>query len=192
LTGPIARRSSKARIRSGELFGEISATASPCSVKITRRAPCKTGRRTFRVCRRNWVRVASTFANYTLYILLQLDPFVRTLFPVCYLLSPRPLAGRRLDNLIYRNTLYCMLSVTTSIRLKPDLRQKLDRAARRSGLGRNTLVVRALHRFLDPDSRESLAEEARRQSLAACRQDPDWDRTAESDPWPAPVPRKQK
>jgi hypothetical protein len=97
LTGPIARRSSKARIRSGELFGEISATASPCSVKITRRAPCKTGRRTFRVCRRSWVRVASTSVNYTLYILLQLDPFVRTLFPVCYLLSPRPPCGRGLD-----------------------------------------------------------------------------------------------
>ena len=85
-----------------------------------------------------------------------------------------------------------MISTTTSIRLKPDLRQKLDRAARRTGLGRNTLVVQALHRFLDPDFRESLAEEARRQSLAASRQEPDWDRIAETDPWPTPIPQKRK
>ena len=85
-----------------------------------------------------------------------------------------------------------MTSATTSIRLKPDLRQKLDRAARRTGLGRNTLVVQALHRFLDPDFRESLAAEARRQSLAASRQEPDWERISETDPWPAPVPQKRK
>ena len=85
-----------------------------------------------------------------------------------------------------------MPSTTTSIRLKPDLRQKLDRAARRTGLRRNTLVVQALHRFLDPDFRESLAEEARRQSLAASRQEPDWERVAELDPWPSPPKRKRQ
>ena len=84
-----------------------------------------------------------------------------------------------------------MTSATTSIRLRPELRQKLDRAARRTGLGRNTLVVQALRRFLDPDFQESLAEEARRQSLAATRHEPDWEQAAETDPWPSPPKRKR-
>jgi predicted transcriptional regulator len=85
-----------------------------------------------------------------------------------------------------------MVSATTSIRLRPELRQKLDRAARRTGLGRNTLVVQALRKFLDPDFQESLAEEARRQSLAATRHEPDWERVAEIDPWPSPSKRNRK
>ena len=82
-----------------------------------------------------------------------------------------------------------MTSATTSIRLKPDLRQKLDRAARRTGLGRNTLVVQALRKFLEPDFHASLSDEARRQSLAATHQELDWERVAELDPWPSPPKR---
>jgi predicted transcriptional regulator len=85
-----------------------------------------------------------------------------------------------------------MLSTTTSIRLRPELRQKLDRAARRTGLGRNTLVVQALRKFLEPDFQASLSEEARRQSLAATRHEPDWERVAEIDPWPSPPKRNRK
>jgi len=85
-----------------------------------------------------------------------------------------------------------MISSTTSIRLRPELRQKLDRAARRTGLGRNTIVVQALRKFLEPDFHASLAEEARRQSLAASRHLPDWERVAETDPWPSPKKRHRK
>ena len=85
-----------------------------------------------------------------------------------------------------------MPSTTTSIRLRPELRQKLDRAARRTGLGRNTLVVQALRKFLEPDFQASLSEEARRQSLAACRHEPDWEQVAEFDPWPSPPQRKRR
>jgi len=85
-----------------------------------------------------------------------------------------------------------MISSTTSIRLRPELRQKLDRAARRTGLGRNTIVVQALRKFLEPDFHASLAEEARRQSLAASRHAPDWEWVAETDPWPSPKKRHRK
>jgi len=85
-----------------------------------------------------------------------------------------------------------MSSTTTSIRLRPELRQKLDRAARRTGLGRNTLVVQALRKFLEPDFHTSLSAEARRQSLAATRIESDWEQTAETDPWPSPPKRNRK
>lgn len=85
-----------------------------------------------------------------------------------------------------------MISSTTSIRLRPELRQKLDRAARRTGLGRNTIVVQALRKFLEPDFHASLAEEARRQSLAASKPAPHWEQAAETDPWPFPPKRKHK
>ena len=89
-------------------------------------------------------------------------------------------------------TKYYMLSTTTSIRLRPDLRQQLERAAQRTGLGRNTLVVQALRKFLQPDFQASLSEKARRQSLAASKHEPDWERVAELDPWPSPSNRNRK
>lgn len=81
-------------------------------------------------------------------------------------------------------------STTTSIRLRPELRLKLDRAARRAGLGRNTLIVQALRQFLEPEFHASLADEARRQSLAASKHEPGWERVAELDPWSSPPERK--
>jgi len=89
-------------------------------------------------------------------------------------------------------TKYYMISATTSIRLRPDLRQQLERAAQRAGLGRNTLVVQALRKFLQPDFQASLSKKARRQSLAASKHEPDWERVAELDPWPSPSHRNRK
>jgi len=89
-------------------------------------------------------------------------------------------------------TKYYMLSTTTSIRLRPDLRQQLERAAQRAGLGRNTLVVQALRKFLQPDFQASLSKKARRQSLAASKHEPDWEMVAELDPWPSPSHRNRK
>ena len=85
-----------------------------------------------------------------------------------------------------------MLSATTSIRLRQDLRQQLERAAQRAGLGRNTLIVQALRKFLQPDFQASLSKKARRQSIAASKHEPDWERVAELDPWPPPSHRNRK
>lgn len=72
-------------------------------------------------------------------------------------------------------------SVTTSIRLRPDLKQRLDRAARRQGQGRNRIVVTAIERYLGELPDADLEEEAHRQSLraSACDREPelipDWE-----------------
>lgn len=72
-------------------------------------------------------------------------------------------------------------SVTTSIRLRPGLKQRLDRAAKRQREGRNRIVVAAIERYLDQLPDADLENEARRQSLRASARDrepeltPDWE-----------------
>ena len=60
-------------------------------------------------------------------------------------------------------------SVTSSFRMSESLRMRLEAAARHLGKRKNWVISRALEEYLAKTSRESLAEEARRQSLLASR-----------------------
>lgn len=60
-----------------------------------------------------------------------------------------------------------MQSATTSIRLPVDIRKQLERASRRAGSGRNSIVIAALKDYLQKLNSDDLAREARRQSLLA-------------------------
>ena len=60
-----------------------------------------------------------------------------------------------------------MKSSTSSFRISEDLRVRLERTARHLGRGKNWLINRALEAYLDQAGADALADEARRQSLAA-------------------------
>lgn len=81
------------------------------------------------------------------------------------------------------------MSMTTSIRLKAELRRDLDRMARREGRGLNWVIVRAAEEFLKRHGMSDLQEEARRQSLKAAQSeagadaDTRWDEVADLQGW---------
>jgi len=78
-----------------------------------------------------------------------------------------------------------MPSITTSIRLQPRLRRRLEQYAKVTRRGRNHLIVQALERFLDEAGQADLTAEAHRQSLLASKvSDPDWETIATTEPWP--------
>ena len=58
-------------------------------------------------------------------------------------------------------------ATTTSVRLPPELRQRLENAAHRLGCGKNWIVVRALEEYLAKGDDRAFVEEARRQSVWA-------------------------
>jgi len=60
-----------------------------------------------------------------------------------------------------------MRSTTSSYRIQEDLRVRLEHAARQLKKGKNWVINRAIEEYLDRVHRESLAAEARRQSLLA-------------------------
>ncbi len=60
-----------------------------------------------------------------------------------------------------------MRSTTSSYRIQEDLRVRLEHAARQLKKGKNWVINRAIQEYLDRIHRESLAAEARRQSLLA-------------------------
>lgn len=60
-----------------------------------------------------------------------------------------------------------MKPITTSFRLPPELRQRLEETARRLGRGKNWIVVRALEEYLAKGDDRAFVEEARHQSLRA-------------------------
>src|ERR1017187_5742979 len=55
-------------------------------------------------------------------------------------------------------------SVTSSFRMSQDLQRALSDAAERTGKGKNAIIIEALVKYLSAMERQSLAEEARRQS----------------------------
>jgi predicted DNA-binding protein len=67
-------------------------------------------------------------------------------------------------------------SVTSSFRMSKELQQQLADAAARTGKGKNAILVEALVAYLNKIERESLAEEARRQSDLVSRNEHDTDR----------------
>jgi predicted DNA-binding protein len=60
--------------------------------------------------------------------------------------------------------------------MSQELQRELSEAAQRSGKGKNAIIIEALVKHLKAMERESLAEEARRQSELISRneQDADW------------------
>jgi predicted DNA-binding protein len=60
-----------------------------------------------------------------------------------------------------------MRSTTSSYRIQEDLRIRLERAARHLKKGKNWVINRAIEEYLNRIHQDSLAAEARRQSLLA-------------------------
>jgi predicted DNA-binding protein len=69
--------------------------------------------------------------------------------------------------------------------MSEELQRELAAAAQRTGKGKNAIIVEALLRYLKTLKRESLAEEARRQSELVSRneQDFDWYGMADTSGW---------
>lgn len=80
-------------------------------------------------------------------------------------------------------------ATTTSVRLPPELRQRLEDAAHRLGCGKNCIVVRALEEYLAKGDDRAFVEEARRQSVRASEGvTPDqvfWEEAADTTDWRA-------
>jgi predicted DNA-binding protein len=78
-----------------------------------------------------------------------------------------------------------MTSVTSSFRMSKQLQQELSAAAERTGKRKNAIIVEALAQYLHAMERQSLAEEARRQSelVSSHEQDPDWYGLADTSAW---------
>ena len=60
-----------------------------------------------------------------------------------------------------------MPGITTSIRLPPELRDRLERTAKRLQRGKSWVIARALEQYLSREEEEVLRDEARRQSQRA-------------------------
>jgi predicted DNA-binding protein len=71
-------------------------------------------------------------------------------------------------------------SSTSSFRISDELRSRFEEAARESGKGKNWILNRALEEYLERLREDSLASEARRQSLLASSQS-----TPEAEFWAA-------
>lgn len=62
-----------------------------------------------------------------------------------------------------------MASITTSVRIEQQLARRLERAAVRLARGKNWIISRAIEEYLAKTNHDSLAAEARRQSMAAAQ-----------------------
>jgi len=78
-----------------------------------------------------------------------------------------------------------MTSVTSSFRMSKELQRELSDTAERTGKGKNAIIIEALVKYLHSMERQSLAEEARRQSELVSRneQDADWYGLADTSGW---------
>jgi predicted DNA-binding protein len=78
-----------------------------------------------------------------------------------------------------------MPSVTSSFRMSKELQRELSDAAKRTGKGKNAIIIEALVTYLRAMERVSLAEEARRQSELVSRNehDTDWYGLADTSGW---------
>jgi len=69
--------------------------------------------------------------------------------------------------------------------MSEELRRELSEAARRTGKGKNAIIVEALDKYLKALERESVVREARRQSELVSRneRDGDWYEQADISGW---------
>ena len=80
----------------------------------------------------------------------------------------------------------CMRSVTSSIRISPQLRERLEETARHLQSGKNRIITQALEEYLDRVNRARFLEDARRQSILASAADADdefWAQQADTTGW---------
>jgi predicted DNA-binding protein len=75
--------------------------------------------------------------------------------------------------------------VTSSFRMSMELQRALSDAAERTGKAKNAIIIEALVKYLHAMERESLAEDARRQSELVSRNehDADWYGLADTSGW---------
>ena len=78
-----------------------------------------------------------------------------------------------------------MSSVTSSFRMSKELQRQLSHAAARTGKAKNAIIVDALVQYLQAMERQSLAEEARRQSELVSKSEHDdaWYGMADTSGW---------
>jgi predicted DNA-binding protein len=78
-----------------------------------------------------------------------------------------------------------MPSVTSSFRMSKALQRELSDAAERAGKAKNAIIIEALEKYLHAMERQSLAEEARRQSELVSRNEHDdgWYGLADTSGW---------
>ena len=79
-------------------------------------------------------------------------------------------------------------SITTSIRLSPTLRERLDNTAKKLHRGKNWIINHALIEYLEKIDRTELAQEAARQSKLASRskrtkEEQAWEKNIDSSDW---------
>jgi len=76
-------------------------------------------------------------------------------------------------------------SVTASFRMSKELQPKLSEAPARTGKGKNAIIIEVLVKQLHAMERQSLAEEARRQSelVSTNERDADWYGLADTSGW---------
>jgi predicted DNA-binding protein len=69
--------------------------------------------------------------------------------------------------------------------MSKELQRELSDAAERTGKGKNAIIIEALVKYLQAMERQSLAEEARRQSELVSRneRDADWYGLADTSGW---------
>ena len=78
-------------------------------------------------------------------------------------------------------------TITSSFRISEELRDQLADTAGHLGKGKNWIITRALEEYLARVGRKALAEEARRQSLAASgvttEDEENWAEPADTEDW---------
>ncbi len=82
-----------------------------------------------------------------------------------------------------------MAGITTSIRLSPELRERLERTASRLHRGKSWVIARAIEQYLTRQETGELRDEARRQSqlasTAAWPDEPHWEGDVDERGWKA-------
>ena len=80
-----------------------------------------------------------------------------------------------------------MKTVTTSIRMRPQLRKRLEQYAQSVRRGKTWIIEDALETYLNEKTGNSLIEEARRQSILASSNSWDesegWETSADTEGW---------
>jgi len=78
-------------------------------------------------------------------------------------------------------------SVTTSIRLPPNIRNELEIISHQLHRGKNWIIIKALEAYLAKINPSSFAEEAHRQSILASHADigegEDWENNTDTTGW---------
>ena len=77
--------------------------------------------------------------------------------------------------------------ITTSIRLPPTIRTKLEKAAHSLHKGKNWIITKALEEYLTKINQQTLASEAKRQSILASqavkKEEADWETNSDDTGW---------